>query len=329
VQEVHEELRVALLDSVRHHLVADVDVGVFLSSGLDSTTLAALAAEAGGRLRTVTLGFEEFRGTALDETPMAELVAARYGADHQTVWISREEFRQELPRLIERMDQPSIDGVNTYFVARAAREAGLKVALSGLGGDELLGGYSSFREVPRLVDTLKYLPGVTALGRGFRIVSAPILSRLTSPKYAGIFEYGGDYPGAYLLRRGLFLPWELGSVMDVELAQAGWRELDLLNRLDGTVRSLSGNRLKISALEASWYMRNQLLRDTDWASMSHSIEVRVPLVDWILWRAVSRLLNSVPGLGKQAMARTARLVLPEAVITRPKTGFMTRFANGC
>ena len=136
-----ERLRAAMLDTVRHHLVADVDVGVFLSAGVDSTTLASLASEVGGRLRTVTLGFAEYRGTAQDETPVAEAMAKQLGTDHQTIWVTRADFTEALDDLMERMDQPSIDGVNSYFVSRAAKWAGLKVVLSGLGGDELFAGY--------------------------------------------------------------------------------------------------------------------------------------------------------------------------------------------
>jgi asparagine synthase (glutamine-hydrolysing) len=144
--------RDALLDSVRHHMIADVPVGVFLSSGLDSATLASLAAELkGSSLRTVTLGFESYRGQPDDETPLAEAIARHCGTAHETRWIGRPDFEAETERLFDAMDQPSIDGVNTYFVSKVAREAGLKVAISGVGGDELFGGYSSFREIPALV----------------------------------------------------------------------------------------------------------------------------------------------------------------------------------
>ena len=321
--EAHERLREAMVDTVRHHLIADVEVGVFLSSGLDSTTLAALASEVGGRLRTVTLGFEEYRGTPHDETPLAELVARKYGAEHQTIWITRQHFEDEFSRLLDRMDQPSVDGVNSFFVARAASEAGLKVALSGLGGDELLGGYDSFRQIPRAVRAVRLLPASRALGRSVRALSAPLLERLTSPKYASVLEYGGDYPGAYLLRRGLFMPWELDRILDPDFVQQGWLALETTENLARTVAGLTTDRFKVSALEASWYMRNQLLRDTDWASMSHSLEVRVPFVDWTLWREVAALISAAPSIDKHAMAATPRSPLPPAVLERRKTGFTT------
>ena len=172
-----EHLRAALKESVAHHLVADVDVGLFLSAGRDSATLAALVAEEHDRLRTVTLGFEEFRGTAEDEVPGAERLAAHYGTQHETVWVRRRDFADAHDDVLAAMDQPTIDGVNSYFVSRAAHQVGLKVALSGLGGDELFGGYPSFREIPRLVAALGRVPAGAAPGarpaRGGRPAGAP------------------------------------------------------------------------------------------------------------------------------------------------------------
>src|SRR5439155_2537860 len=188
-----------------------------LSSGLDSTTITALAAETSSSLRTVTLGFEEFRGTPNDETPLAEQVAAQYGARHQTVWVNKQDFRDNFARVMSAMDQPSCDGINSFFISHAASQAGLKVALSGLGGDELFGSYPSFRDVPRIVGALGVGRLAPVLGRAFRCVSAPVLRRLTSPKYAGLLEYGGTYGGAYLLRRGMFMPWELPDLLDPEM----------------------------------------------------------------------------------------------------------------
>lgn len=316
-----DELREALLDSVRHHLVADVPVGLFLSAGLDSTTLAGHVTALGGELRTVTLGFAEYRGTDQDETILAEKVAKQYGGIHRTAWITRSEFQTELPRLIDRMDQPTIDGVNTYFVARAAAETGVKVALSGVGGDELFGGYPSFAQIPRLVRVLRRLPLVPSMGVRFRMMSSGITRRLISVKAASILEYGTDYAGAYLLRRGLFMPWELPAILGEELAREGLRELAPLRRLRETESTLTSPSAKVRALEASWYMRNQLLRDTDWASMTHSVEVRLPLVDWELWKRVTPLLSRCALSGKLALGQTVLPSLPEQVLSRSKTGF--------
>lgn len=308
--EIQERLRTALTDSVQHHLIADVPVGVFLSSGLDSSTLAALAAEIGGNLRTVTLGFREYQGTEDDEVPLAELVAQRYGAAHQTRWVTKQDFQDQLPHFIKAMDQPTIDGVNSYFVSKAAAETGLKVALSGLGGDELFGGYPSFWQIPRLVRMLRPLESIPVLGKAFRYVSAPLLKHFTSPKYAGLVKYGGSYGGAYLLRRGLFMPWELPEVLDPDVVREGWRTLQPLARLDETVNGIKNDKLKIFALEMNWYIGNQLLRDVNWASMAHSLEIRVPLVDAMLFRAMLPLI-SLQAISKRGMAHVLKHSLPD------------------
>jgi asparagine synthase (glutamine-hydrolysing) len=311
-------VREQLLNSVRHHLVADVDVGVFLSSGIDSTTLAALATEVGGSLKSITLGFEEFHGTKNDEVPLAEEIARHYGTDHTTVWIARQEFADELDRLLDAMDQPSTDGVNSYFVSMAARKAGLKVALSGLGGDELFAGYPSFVEIPRFA---RWTPRMPGLGRIARSLAAPVISRVTSPKYAGVLEFGGSYSGGYLLRRGHHMPWELNSIIDRELADEGIRALEVLPSLDRTAADVRNPHLHVSALESVWYMRNQLLRDTDWASMAHSLEVRVPLVDMQLLGSIAPLIASGAPISKRTLAAAAMPALPRTLVERPKSGF--------
>lgn len=319
--EVGEALASALRDTVRHHLVADVPVAVFLSAGLDSTTLATLAnQEAATPLRTITLGFREYIGTENDETVLAEAVARQLGTVHRTRWITRADFEAERERILAAMDQPTIDGVNTYFVSQAAAEAGIKVAISGLGGDELFAGYPSFQDIPRMVRLFSPFRALPALGRMFRLVAGPLLKRFTSPKYAGLLEYGGTYSGAYLLRRGLFMPWELPQLLDADMVRDGWRELQPLVRLEETLAGIATDRFKVSALELSWYMRNQLLRDADWASMAHSLEIRVPLVDIELVRRLAPLL-AVTLLDKHCVARTLRVPLLSEVLHRRKTGF--------
>jgi asparagine synthase (glutamine-hydrolysing) len=325
--EARERLSAALNESVHYHLIADVSVGLFLSAGLDSATLTALTAEhsemvsKSDQLRTITLGFEEFANTDDDEVPLAETIASHYGTEHNTLWVGKDRFTEQLEHLLHSMDQPSIDGVNSYFVCLAAKEAGVKVALSGLGGDELFGGYSSFTEIPSMVRLLHPVSRVPFLGRGFRLVTAPLLKHFTSPKYAGLLEYGGEYGGAYLLRRGLFMPWELPEVLDGELVKEGWEELNAMSHLRKSVSGISDPRLMVSSLEATWYMRNRLLRDTDWSSMAHSLEVRVPLVDIELLRTVAHLVNSGSPPSKLDMAMTPGKRLPDSVLNRRKTGF--------
>jgi asparagine synthase (glutamine-hydrolysing) len=322
VESIQQSLREALLDSVRHHLVSDVPVGVFLSAGLDSTTITALAVEAGeSELRTITLGFNEYQDTSDDEVPMAELVAKHYETSHKTCQVTRQDFLAEIDHVLEAMDQPSIDGVNSYFMAKVAHESGLKVALSGLGGDELFGGYSGFQDIPRLIQTLKIFKRLPEVGKTFRWISAPLVSKFISPKYASLFEFGGDWAEAYFLWRGLFMPWELSQVLEPEIIREGWQQLETFSKLHHTIEGLEPERLKITVLEASWYMRNQLLRDIDWASMAHSVEVRVPLLDIELMRTIGCLVYGGYAPTKLDMARCPIKSLPEEVLNRRKSGF--------
>jgi asparagine synthase (glutamine-hydrolysing) len=314
-------LRASLAESVAAHLVADVPVGIFLSAGYDSTSVTALAAEQSARLQTLTLGFAEYRGADEDEVPVAEEVAHAFGADHRTMWVRRDDFVAEQERLFAVMDQPTIDGANTYLVSRVAARAHLKVALSGLGGDELFGGYPSFHQIPRLARWLAPLRPVPVVGRTVRILSSRLISTRLSPKFAGLIEYGTALEDAYLLRRALYMPWELPKLLDPEVVRTGWAALKPLISLRESVAGLRRDHVRVAVLEMSWYMRNQLLRDTDWAGMAHSVEVRTPLVDAVLLRQLAPLLYGAQAPSKLDMARATPVRRLEPVLARRKTGF--------
>jgi asparagine synthase (glutamine-hydrolysing) len=324
--DLAQHVREAALASVRGHLLADVEVGLFLSAGVDSGALLGLMRDAGQRdIRAITLAFDEFRGTQEDEAPLAAAVAERYGASHVIRRVNEQEFRDDLPAILAAMDQPSIDGVNTWFVAKAAKEAGLKVALSGLGGDELLAGYPSFVDVPRWrarFGTLAALPGFGRVTRNVLRLLAPDLAR-RKPKALGMFQYAGSWAGAYLLRRALFLPDELARSMDPTLVQVGLERLDPLGRLASQLQPDPGTSVgRVCALESAHYMRNQLLRDADWAGMAHGVEIRTPLVDMDLLKSLAPwMATMLAGAGKAALAWAPTVSLPNAVVTRAKTGF--------
>jgi asparagine synthase (glutamine-hydrolysing) len=315
----------AVLESVRYHMVADVPVGAFLSAGIDSTAVVALARESGAAdLQTMTLRFEEYRGRDNDEAPLAALVAREYGVPHTIRDLALSDFRNELPRIFAAMDQPTVDGLNSYFISKAAAEMGLKVALSGTGGDELFGGYTSFRDIPRWMPVTSVLARVPGLGEGVYRLNAALAkrSRHISPKMGEILRHGSSYAGAYLVKRGRFLVSELPDVLGVDIAREGIERLNLLALLEQTLTPDPGTPYaRVAALESSLYLRNQLLRDMDWASMAHSLEVRVPLVDAHLLRKVAPVLVRRKDRGKQILANAPRQPLPPSVRARRKTGF--------
>lgn len=316
----------ALEDSVAAHLVSDVPVAVFLSAGLDSSLIAALARrQLGEPPTTLTLQFDEFAGTPRDEAPLAAEIARRLGTRHIERKVRREEFLDLWPRAIRAMDQPSIDGFNTFVVSEAARAEGYKVVLSGLGGDELMGGYGSFREVPSWARWTAGLRRVPGLGAAWPALASRLAPR--TPKLAGLLEHGGDLPGAYFLRRALFLPSELPALIGRTAAAEGLAAYDPVADVERCLDAVEGDTardawLAVHVMESSLYMHNQLLRDSDWASMAHSLELRVPLVDAALREQLAaRDFQPARRAGKAAMVREAAPELPESLWTRPKTGF--------
>lgn len=322
-----EYVRTALLDSVRAHLIADVPVGAFLSAGLDSATIVGLARAAGMEsLQTITLAFDEFRGKATDELPIAREIARYFDVRHECVTISMQEVEGDIDAFLQAMDQPTIDGLNTWFVSRAAAQAGLKVVLSGLGGDELLGGYPSFTRVPRRVLLMNIPSRIPFLGEGFCTIHSKLSNRfgLLNPKTAGCIQLGGSYEGAYQIQRGVFMPWQLPQhILDPAFAAEGLRRLGVAeSEAQSSTRHVLKGFAKVVELESTRYMRNQLLRDTDWVAMAHSLEIRVPMVDHVLLEAVVGLAATGRlGPGKSILPATLNRALPRAALERPKTGF--------
>jgi asparagine synthase (glutamine-hydrolysing) len=320
----------ALSDSVRAHLVADVPVAVFLSAGIDSSVIAALARRAAGdQLTTLTMRFADLAGTPADEGPEAAATARTLGTRHVERTLTRDDLRGLWPQVLAAMDQPSVDGVNTYVVSRVAREAGFKVVLSGLGGDELFGGYESFHDVPAWVrrsSALSRLPGVTSAWSAVAFAFGR-----SRPKLAGLLRYGGSIPGAYFMRRGIFLPEELPGILGEDLAVEGLLEADPVRAAQasiGCAPAANDPWIAVHLMESTLYMRNQLLRDSDWASMAHSLELRVPFVDIRLRDQIAALgFEPARRGGKGAIARVAAPELPASVATRTKTGFLIPIAR--
>jgi asparagine synthase (glutamine-hydrolysing) len=325
--ELQALFRSTVLDSVRHHLVSDVPIGAFLSSGVDSGALVGLMRDAGQNdIRTITLSFNSFAGKPEDEAPLARIIANKYGTVHTTRNVDIKEFHSDLPKIISAMDQPSIDGINTWFVSKATHELGLKAAISGVGGDELLGGYSTFQRLPRIINLLRLLPSMknsesylSYVVGGLRRIGIPI-----HPKMAGLFAYSNNYSGAYLLQRCIFLPSELrGLDLDMTMLQQGLAELQPLEVVERQLRPQPKYAFSnISTLESSLYLRNQLLRDTDWAGMAHSVEIRTPLVDSkLLTDLAPHFARAKPPDGKMLLANSPKDPLPDVVMQRVKTGF--------
>lgn len=315
----------ALRESVQAHLLADVPVGLFLSAGLDSNLLLAALGEATQDTRAVTLRFEEYAGSADDESVLAARFAQAAGVPHDLVTLTRADFEAMLPDFWAAMDQPSVDGLNTWLVSWAAARAGLKVVLSGVGGDELFGGYPSFRDVPRWHRLLS-LP--SRLAGPLLRPALPGLSRLANehlgwPRLPALLAQCHTLADAWRLKRGLFLAEELPALMGAERAAEGLARLRALSPWPGVEAASLSPEARVSIWEIERYQRNQLLRDSDWASMAHSLELRTPLVDMRLHAAVAGhfragLRGKLPWYAASLPDATRRLLAQ-----RPKTGFTT------
>ncbi len=304
-------VRAALRDSVEHHLVADVPVAFFLSGGIDSSAVVALASEvAGGELETFTVVFDE---QEFSEAGPALAVARRFGTRHHEIPLSGEAMLASLPAAFAAMDQPSMDGLNTYVVSGAVRERGIKVVLSGLGGDEVFAGYPSFRRARRVAP----LWGATAPLRRLAGSAASRVGGVRGEKAALLLE--GDDPARAAYRASRTL---LGDRLVRALTGRG-----APSTLGAPPRGLPLLR-RVSWYETHGYMRDTLLRDSDVFSMAHALELRVPFVDRGVVAAscaVDDALKLAPGASKPLLVAAVADLLPREVWDRPKQGFTLPF----
>jgi asparagine synthase (glutamine-hydrolysing) len=299
-----EALPETLRDAVTRHLISDVPLGVFLSGGVDSAGLVALARHSQQNLKTVTISFAE---SEFDEAAEAQRIARHFQAEHHEARVTAADFARELPRILAAMDQPTNDGVNSYFVARAAREAGLTVVLSGLGADELFGGYPHYHFMARHAAFLRRLANAPSLVRKICVsgaVAAGNIRGRESWKRLGALRPGIAAEGLYFAFRGFFAREQVQRLMglgqsEVDDLLANYveirsRDLPELPRADG-----------LNYIELKRYLHDQLLRDTDVFSMAHSIEVRVPYLD----NEVVDLAASLPASLKMSGAMNKPLLV--------------------
>lgn len=327
-------LRPLLEDAVRSHLVSDVPVGLFLSSGLDSGAIASLAARAQPGIHSFTVAFPE---QEFNEAPLARRVAEHCGTHHEEVPLSGSDMLARLEEALGALDQPSMDGINTYIVSWAARQVGLKVALSGLGGDELFGGYSTFRDTrraARLAAFAQVVPG--ALRSAMRPLAGRLFAAFASPdaarKAAAVWDAPKHPPHPYFFTRTVFPLRSLERLMQpcLRASVIGADGVTLVPTWLGWLSLCAGQASRFDAMTAvSWlelrtYMVSTLLRDTDSVSMNRSLEVRVPLLDTPLVEFVAELPDEVKrgNSGNKPLLKEALgELLPPEVLAQPKRTF--------
>lgn len=324
--------RTALLDSVSRHLVSDVPVGIFLSGGIDSTALLSLARAAGANdLRTFCISFEE---TDYDEGAAARKIAEHYGAEHSEWKLTASECQSLIGEYFDAVDQPSCDGINTWCISRFARQCGMKVVLSGLGGDELFGSYPSFQQVPTLV---KYHRGFARVGLAqtglagrlchFAALVAKRFGKTSSTnrleRLSQFLRSDGSYLSAYWTMRGFFTTSETRQLLR-EYCQVSNFEIESTAG-DAHLPIEMDPKDVVSYLETTRFMRNQLLRDSDVMSMAHGLELRTPLVDRTLFDVVNRIPSQLRHEPGKRLLVDAVGDIPEWVQNAPKHGFSFPF----
>lgn len=326
--EMHaaERLQSILEDAIRLQLVSDVPVGVFLSGGIDSSALVSILSRGGVTPSTFSIVFRE---AEFSEARHSRAVAAKFHTDHHEISVSQADVLTAIPDALRAMDLPTMDGVNTYFVSRETRHAGVKVALSGLGGDEVFAGYSSFRTVPRMERFAEFWNHVP---HAVRTPFAWALSALSpendqSRKLISLARDNGEILHPYFLARMLFTPEQRSFLFPEAGADAAEASKSQQLCLQRALLLDAVNR--VSYLEARCYMLNTLLRDADFMSMSQGLEVRVPLIDHVLAKAVLALpgawkLNCTP---KKLLVGALAGSLPDEVVHRPKRGFTLPFEH--
>jgi len=319
--------RTLLDESVELHLVSDVPLGVFLSGGIDSSALVALAS--GFReepLTTISVVFEE---PQYSEAQYARLVAKRYRTDHHEVTLRSKELFAELPRIVAAMDQPTADGVNSYMVSKVAKQAGLTVVLSGIGGDEVFLGYDHLRTAHALNgsrDLFARLPRWVRKSLLKGVLKAAALAGRDGLEKLAYLEEPSD-ANVYLLFRSLFTPRQIQDLLGISE-----REFTALDPISTVINGAQPRSLSDSSIlfEFNHYLQNQLLKDADCMSMAHSIETRVPYLDH---RLVDHILNLPAGMklrngiNKPLLLKSLGDELPRAVWDRQKMGFTFPFAQ--
>jgi asparagine synthase (glutamine-hydrolysing) len=330
------ELAQALQESVHLHLASDVPLGVFLSGGVDSSAVANLAQKsAGDRVNTFTLNFDE---AEFSEGAIARRVAEAIGTRHQELVLTEAHFIAQLDAALDSLDQPTFDGLNSYYMSHAVRQAGFKVALVGSGGDELFGGYATFRDLPKFIRwsrSVRWIPESLRVAMGRAAASAIQPSRggfapqTRWAKLPDMLAKSDDPLALYQLAYALFVPASQRQLLGGRLDHA------VVDGLPAEMRArlraeMESNELLpvIGLLERTMFLGERLLRDTDATSMSASIEIRLPLVDQVLVESVERLPsgNRFDPIGKKAVLRRIGLKgLDPRLFERPKAGFVVPY----
>ena len=307
IETARRQIHDCLKKAIKRQLISDAPLGVFLSGGIDSSLLSLLANEENEHLKTISIYFNEKN---YDERVYQSAVLDKLKGEKFAHLVQQGDFEANFPHIISDMDMPTTDGINTWFISRYAHQDGLKAVLSGVGADEMFGGYPSFNRIAYL----QYLRKIPAA-----LLAAT--NHFGADRYRKISFLQHNHPLAdYLLLRGLFVPGDIAKILDADL-----RQVNEILFGENLIPDLGPyNKEHAAWFETNIYMQNQLLRDTDVLSMSHGLEVRVPFLD----EDFQQLVNSISpeirfniNQPKKLLIDSFSGLLPESIWNRPKMGF--------
>ncbi|WP_299289336.1 asparagine synthase (glutamine-hydrolyzing) [uncultured Mucilaginibacter sp.] len=309
LEEAKQLIRQKFQESVNRHLIADAPIGVFLSGGIDSGIVALEASKfKGAGLQTLSLTFDD---AGFDESKFQQIMVKKLGSKHSSEQITEQTFQEQSTEILKAMDQPSADGINTWLVAKLAKAQGLKAVLSGLGGDELFGGYPSFKRI-RFLKKLSQLLPKSAL---------KLFQYLPNASYQKLAYLSlRCHLGYYLALRGYFAPKQIAAILNIPVKEV-WQKISRFKHLTNQEKNTD---LFTANLEQDIYMKNQLLRDADAMSMQHGIEIRMPFLDYEFLIGVNSIhpnLRFDKKLAKGLLIKSYQDLLPEEIWNRQKMGF--------
>ena len=320
-KSLNDKLKFLIEDTVKFHQVSDVPINILLSAGIDSSVILSSLSDADKKnCSALTLDFE--LNKKKNESTLARKTANLNKINHSSKLIDDDDIKNLIEDFYLKMDSPTNDGLNNFLISYLAKKNGSKVIISGIGGDEFFSGYPSFERIPKINTLLKSFPKKDFIGDIIFKLLRPTLKLFNiNPKYAGILKYGRSIDESFFLQRSLMFPNEIKEFISPEIFKEGYNQLDIFNELNKDVKDFEDANLAIMYLEIKYYLSSKLLKDADWVSMSHSLELRTPFVDWHFFTQLLPSLKSNMKISKENLLNCYKEKLPNELFHRKKTGF--------
>lgn len=288
--------------TIKKHLISDVKTALFLSSGIDSNAILSTTKKLGHKIDTISLGFDEYKNSKKDELLKIKLILKNYDSQNIIQYVDKEKFYNLKQEILNKMDQPSIDGINTFLIANLAKEKKYKVALSGLGGDEIFQGYKTYDHIS-IMQKINKLNIFLKPNLYKRLTKFPF-SLIGKEKYSYILNYSNNIRDSYILQRCVHVPEQIYALLPHKFVSEGIDEFNSIYIDSNELNNINQQNFKITYLEINNYLKNQLLRDSDWAGMANSVEIRVPFIDYDFIEFSLRFLNSTNNFSKDLLLST-------------------------